>query len=293
MIDKFIKHLLAQRHYSEHTASAYRRDLIHFCCYIGCEDYTLFSPDMVDNKVVRGYIMAMGEEQFAASSTSRHISSLRSLFSYLRRTGVVAKDPTIGISALRQGRRLPHFVEKSKARILLDASLELSDDFVIERDSLIVLLFYTIGIRLAELIGLDVGDVDMESLQVKVLGKGNKERISPIPLIVSRKLEWYLTLRQEQDPKESALIISTRGQRVSRSSVYAIVNNSLSMLGVEGKKSPHVLRHTFATHLLSAGVGIENIKELLGHQDLTTTQIYTHNSIEELKGVFNISHPRR
>ncbi len=248
---------------------------------------------MVDNRVVRGYIMAMGEDKFAASSTSRHISSLRSLFSYLRRTGVVDSDPTIGLSSLRSGRRLPHFVEKSRSQMLLDSSLELSDDFTIERDSLIILLFYTTGMRLAELIGLDIDDIDMELMQLKVLGKGNKERLSPIPHIVKQKLRWYLSIRKEQEPKDMALIVSSRGCRISRSSVYAIVNSSLTLLGVEGKKSPHVLRHTFATHLLSVGVGIENIKELLGHESLTTTQIYTHNSIEELKKVFSVSHPRR
>lgn len=282
MIDRFITYLLAQRHYSQHTAQAYKRDLIHFCCYIGCDDYTTFSLEMVDNKVVRGYIMAMGEQGLSASTTCRHISSLRSFYSYLRRLSLVDVDPTIGLSAIRSGRRLPHFVEASKARVLLSSTLELSDDFRCETETLILLLFYTTGIRLSELISLNLSSVDVASMQIKVLGKGSKERITPLPAITRSKLEWYLGLRAEQQPKDDALILSARGARISRSTVYRVVNSSLKVLGVEGKRSPHILRHTFATHLLSAGVGIENIRELLGHESLSTTQIYAHNSSMEL-----------
>lgn len=294
MIDSFIKYLLAEKQYSKLTACAYKDDLCQFCLFMGIEDLSNFNPSEVTHKTIRSYIMAMRESGCAPTTINRRISSLRSLFTYLLRRGEVKTDPTATITSMRTSRRLPHFVEKSKADQLLKACTEISNSFSIERDTIIMMLFYTTGMRLAELVGANISDIDMDSRQIKIRGKGEKERISPLPSILIPKLEAYIRLRAELPKEEMApLILSDKGKRISRSSVYLIVNQTLTLLGVDGKKSPHVLRHTFATHLLGSNVGIESVKELLGHENLSTTQIYTHNSIEQLKEALKKSHPRK
>lgn len=294
MIDDFIKYLLAEKQYSELTARAYKDDLCQFCLFMGTEDYKSFNPNEVSHKLIRSYIMAMREQGCAPTTINRRISSLRSFFTFLLRRNIVQTDPTATVTAMRTSRRLPHFVEKSKADSLLKVCTEISDNFATERDTIIMMLFYTTGMRLAELVGANIYDIDIDSRQIKIRGKGNKERISPLPSILIPKLIAYIRLRADQQNADSSpLILSNQGKRVSRSKVYAIVNEALTILGVDGKKSPHVLRHTFATHLLGAGVGIESVKELLGHENLSTTQIYTHNSIEQLKETLKNSHPRK
>ncbi|MEG1634790.1 MAG: tyrosine-type recombinase/integrase [Rikenellaceae bacterium] len=294
MIDDFIKYILAEKQYSKLTARAYKDDICQFCLFMGIEDYANFNPKEVSHKTIRSYVMAMREKGCAATTINRRISSLRSFFTYLLRAELVESDPTAQVTAMRTSHRLPHFVEKSKADSLLNVCTDISDDFASERDTIIMMLFYTTGMRLAELVGANISDIDIDSRQIKIRGKGNKERISPLPSILIPKLTAYIRLRHEQPKSDLApLILSDTGKRVSRSKVYNTVNQALTILGVDGKKSPHVLRHTFATHLLGAGVGIESVKELLGHENLSTTQIYTHNSIEQLKSVLKKSHPRK
>ena len=253
-------------------------------------------PSLVDGNDLRAWIMHLtGEEHLSARSVNRKISSIKSYFRFLRKKGVIHKDPFLRITALKMPRRLPSFVEESRMQQILNSIVHPSDDWLVERDALIVLLFYATGIRLAELVDIQIDDFSDHFSLLKVHGKGDKDRVVPVIEAVSAKIVHYLELCRGLEICESGinfLFLSQRGRRISRSEVYRVVHTMLRGAGVQGKSSPHVLRHTFATHLLNSGADIRMIQELLGHTSLGATQVYTHNSIEQLKQVYNKAHPR-
>lgn len=255
-----------------------------------------FDPSLVDGNDLRAWIMHLtGEEHLSARSVNRKISSIKSYFRFLRKKGVIHKDPFLRITALKMPRRLPSFVEESRMQQILNSIVHPSDDWLVERDALIVLLFYATGIRLAELVDIQIDDFSDHFSLLKVHGKGDKDRVVPVIEAVSAKIVHYLELCRGLEICESGinfLFLSQRGRRISRSEVYRVVHTILRGAGVQGKSSPHVLRHTFATHLLNSGADIRMIQELLGHTSLGATQVYTHNSIEQLKQVYNKAHPR-
>lgn len=255
-----------------------------------------FDPSLVDGNDLRAWIMHLtGEEHLSARSVNRKISSIKSYFRFLRKKGVIHKDPFLRITALKMPRRLPSFVEESRMQQILNSIVHPSDDWLVERDALIVLLFYATGIRLAELVDIQIDDFSDHFSLLKVHGKGDKDRVVPVIEAVSAKIVHYLALCRGLEICESGinfLFLSQRGRRISRSEVYRVVHTMLRGAGVQGKSSPHVLRHTFATHLLNSGADIRMIQELLGHTSLGATQVYTHNSIEQLKQVYNKAHPR-
>lgn len=255
-----------------------------------------FDPSLVDGNDLRAWIMHLtGEEHLSARSVNRKISSIKSYFRFLRKKGVIHKDPFLRITALKMPRRLPSFVEESRMQQILNSIVHPSDDWLVERDALIVLLFYATGIRLAELVDIQIDDFSDHFSLLKVHGKGDKDRVVPVIEAVSAKIVHYLELCRGLEICESGinfLFLSQRGRRISRSEVYRVVHTMLRGAGVQGKSSPHVLRHTFATHLLNSGADIRMIQELLGHTSLGATQVYTHNSIEQLKQVYNKAHPR-
>lgn len=255
-----------------------------------------FDPSLVDGNDLRAWIMHLtGEEHLSARSVNRKISSIKSFFRFLRKKGVIHKDPFLRITALKMPRRLPSFVEESRMQQILHSIVHPSDDWLVERDALIVLLFYATGIRLAELVDIQIDDFSDHFSLLKVHGKGDKDRMVPVIEAVSAKIIHYLELCRGLEICESGinfLFLSQQGRRISRSEVYRVVHTMLRGAGVQGKSSPHVLRHTFATHLLNSGADIRMIQELLGHTSLGATQVYTHNSIEQLKQVYNKAHPR-
>lgn len=237
--------------------------------------------------------MAMGEQKLKSSTINRRISSIKSLYKFLFRKGHIASSPLQLISSVKKSKTLPVFVKESQIDKFALSILACREDFKSEKEELILLLFYSTGIRLAELVGLNVHDISIENMQLIVTGKGNKQRIIPILSVLKEKIKNYLFLRSEIcEYKEISLFLSNRIARISRSEVYRLINRTLKELGVEGKKSPHVLRHTFATHLLGEGAGIESLKDLLGHANLSATQIYTHSNIKQLKEAYNKAHPR-
>ena len=294
MIERFLTYLRAEKGYSELTIQAYGNDIRQFVSNYGVKE-TDFRPEEVTSADIRSWIMSMTEAKMSAGSINRKISSLRSFYRYLMRSGIVEKLPFQKITSQKKPKRLPVFVEESRMQAILQTITEPSDDFNTERDSLIILLFYATGIRIAELIDICDEDYSAAAGELRVTGKGNKQRIIPVLPGVARKIARYLSLRNAEiicKNDKNYLFLTDKGKRIGRTAVYKIVTETLGLFGVQGKRSPHVLRHTFATHLLNRGAEIKSIQELLGHSDLRTTVIYTHNTIERVKEVYQKAHPR-
>ena len=289
MIATFLTYLRVERGYSELTIRAYGDDLRSFAAYYGAD----FAPEKVTATDIRSWIMSLTEARMSPASVNRKLSSLRSFYRYLLRAGVVQKLPFERIASQKKPKRLPVFVEESRIQAILKALTAPTDDLRTERDALIVLLFYATGLRMAELIELT--DDDYSAGELRVTGKGGKQRIVPVVPGVARKIDRYISLRNAETICTGAkkyLFLTDKGARIPRTAVYTLVTRTLGEFGVQGKRSPHVLRHTFATHLLNHGADIRSIQELLGHSDLRTTEIYTHNTIERVKEVYQQAHPR-
>lgn len=295
MLDEFIRYIEAERRYSPLTIRNYRHDVEQFLAGSGIPD-TPSGLQAVTTDDIRAWILRRTEEDgIGAASMNREVSSLRSFFRWLLVQGVVTHNVVQSVSSLKTARRLPAFVPESRmSRIVNECGFD-SEEFDRERDSLIILLFYTCGLRLAELIGIDRDDFSDDGSSLRIRGKGDKERLVPILEPVREKISHYLGLIERQNickSSEKALFLTHKGKRISRTTVYRIVRAELDRGGVQGKKSPHVLRHTFATHLLNGGADMREIQELLGHASLQATQVYTHNSIARLREVYAKAHPR-
>ncbi|MCD8275405.1 MAG: tyrosine-type recombinase/integrase [Alistipes sp.] len=295
MLTEFIRYLTAERRYSPLTVRNYRHDVEQFLAWLDCDE-SRFDPRSVTTEQIREWIIFRTEEgKLSAGSMNREVASLRAFFRWLLRTGAVEKDIFRMISALKTSRRLPVFVPESRMTTIVSECGPDSEDFLTERNSLIVLMFYTCGLRLAELVGIDRGDFSADYTSLRIRGKGDKQRMVPILEFLREKILHYLGLIERQNiciSSEKALFLTHKGKRISRSVVYRTVQEELTRAGVQGKKSPHVLRHTFATHLLNGGADMREIQELLGHASLQATQVYTHNSIARLREIYAKAHPR-
>lgn len=295
MLERFLEYLVAERRYSPLTVRNYRRDIDRFLEWRRGRNEPC-DPAQIDTDAIREWIIRRTDvDKVSAASMNREISSLRAWFRWLLRTGEVGRDIFRGIRSLRTSRRLPVFVPDTRmSEIVTDCRAE-QESFEEERNALIVLMFYGCGLRLAELIAADRDDFAADCRSLKVRGKGDKERIVPVVEGLRRKILHYLdTLRRQNIciSGEKALFLTHEGRRISRSTVYRIVKRELASEGVQGKKSPHVLRHTFATQLLNDGADMREIQELLGHASLQATQVYTHNSIARLQEIYHRAHPR-
>lgn len=295
MLTEFIRYLTAERRYSPLTVRNYRHDVEQFLAWLDCDE-SRFDPRSVTTEQIREWIIFRTEEgKLSAGSMNREVASLRAFFRWLHRTGAVEKDIFRMISTLKTSRRLPVFVPESRMTTIVSECGPDSEDFLTERNSLIVLMFYTCGLRLAELVGIDRGDFSADYTSLRIRGKGDKQRMVPILEFLREKILHYLGLIERQNiciSSEKALFLTHKGKRISRSVVYRTVQEELTRAGVQGKKSPHVLRHTFATHLLNGGADMREIQELLGHASLQATQVYTHNSIARLREIYAKAHPR-
>ena len=295
MLDKFIRYLEAERRYSPLTVRNYRRDVEAFLTWLGVDD-AAFDPRRITSEDIREWIVHRSEQgRLSAASINREVSSLRSFFRWLHRTGAVDRNVAKSVPSLRTSRRLPAFVPESRMSGIVSECRYDSEGFVTERNSLIVLMFYACMLRLAELVDIDRGDFSDDFTSLRVRGKGDKERLVPVLEFLREKILHYLTLIEGQNicnSSEKALFLTHKGKRISRMTVYRVVRGELEQSGVQGKKSPHVLRHTFATHLLNGGADMREIQELLGHASLQATQVYTHNSIARLREVYAKAHPR-
>lgn len=296
MLEEFLKYLTSERRFSPLTVSNYRRDVERFLGWLEAQGRPS-DPAAISIDDLRAWIVRRTEQGIGAASINRELSSLRSYFHYLLRREYIRKEPLCGLHALKAPKRLPSFVPTSRMETLLDRTdRESRGDSLDEvRDALIVQLFYSCGLRLAELVAIDRDDFTGDYAALKVRGKGDKERLVPILRPVRQKILHYLDIIARQSiciSQEKALFLTQEGRRISRSTVYRIVKRQLRQSGVQGKTSPHVLRHTFATELLNNGADMREIQELLGHASLKATQVYTHNSIDRLQEIYSKAHPR-
>jgi integrase/recombinase XerC len=287
MFDKFIAYLKFEKRYSEHTLKAYERDLNDFLVYADIKAINEFST--LSASYIRSWIVYLIENGLKNRSVNRKLASLRSFYKWLVKEQMIESSPMGKVNGPKSEKHLPQFVKESELKLeKIEALFE--DDFEGKRDALMFELFYQTGIRLSELIGLKLDDV--QHGQIKVLGKRNKERIIPISNSLHEQIEKYMELRQEKTKKTPELLILESGNKLYPAFAYRKINSYLGKVTTLDKRSPHVLRHTFATHMLNRGTGLETLKDLLGHANLSATQIYTHNSFAKLNSIYSQAHPR-
>lgn len=286
--DSFIKYLQFEKRLSRHTILAYSGDLEQFYSYLQTT-YEIKKLSDINHTVIRSWVVELMEQKISPRSVNRKITTLKTFYKYLLRQGTVTENPMLKIMSPKTSKRLPVFVEKDNMNTLID-TIAFGEDLEGVRNKLIIELFYATGIRLSELINLKLVNVDLESCQIKVLGKRNKERIIPFNNEIKNSIQDYMD-KKPGLPGEFLFQLKS-GKKMYEKFVYRIVNEYLSMITTVDKKSPHVLRHTFATHMLNNGADLNAIKELLGHANLAATQVYTHNTVEKLKNIHKQAHPK-
>jgi len=290
-LEQFLGFLKYEKRYSEHTVTAYENDLDQFIQF-GNEMVGDFCFVEADHHLIRQWIISLMDRGVKGVSVRRKISTLRSLYKFLLREGLMTKNPIDLVMTPRIGKKLPQFVQEKEMNKLLDTSF-FGEDFVGLRDKAVLSLFYGTGMRLAELKGIRMTDLHAVEGVVKVIGKRNKERLIPYPLEIGEDLTRYINIRNDLfGDSNSYLFLTEKGVQVYDKLLYRIVRKYLSLVTTMEKRSPHVLRHSYATHLLNRGADLNAIKELLGHASLAATQIYTHTSFEKLKKIYNQAHPR-
>jgi integrase/recombinase XerC len=291
-IQEYRDYLSFQKHYSLHTVSAYCDDVKVFQLFV-FENFNQESIVEVGYGQIRSWIVGLSEQQLENSTINRKIASLKSYYKFLLRTKVIAVNPLAKHRSLKVAKKIQiPFSEKELDAVL--NHLEFTNDFDGMRDKLVIDLFYTTGIRRSELIGVQLVDVDLYNGTMKVLGKRNKERVLPLLPVVVTQLKKYIAQRNHLQGliDEGYLLLLKNGVKLNNSFVYRLINSYFSNVSEKVKKSPHMLRHTFATHLLNNGSDLNSVKELLGHSSLASTQIYTHSSLAELKKIYGKAHPR-
>jgi integrase/recombinase XerC len=290
MISVFIEYLTLEKKYSKHTITAYKNDLISFSDFCNItygqeEIITVHYPQ------IRSWIVSLVDQDISNRTINRKISTLKSFYKFLQKTKQIEFNPLAKHRALKVEKRIQNPFSKQEINQVIDI-LEEKNDFESVRNKLIVELFYSTGIRRAELININLSAVNLTEKLIKVLGKRNKERFVPILPSVIKTITIYLVLRKDVSTTLDFLFITNKGNKIYETLVYRVINSYFSKVSTKDKKSPHLLRHSFATHLLNEGADLNSVKELLGHASLASTQVYTHNSIEKMKKVYNQAHPR-
>lgn len=291
-VAEFILYLQHEKRYSPHTLNSYQTDLLQF------SEYMLQTFDLslleAGHAHLRSYMVALMEEEVSERSIARKLSTMRSFYKYLLREGLVSSSPMTLVRAPKAPKRLPTFIEDQKLDVLLDSEEFFNDTFPSVRDKLVIETLFGTGMRLAELLSLTEQSVDFYGSSIRVLGKRSKERIIPISKVLADQLKAYLDLKTLQNfhNKMAPLFVTDKGAAAYPKLIYRIVTSYLTYISTQDKKSPHVLRHSYATSLLNRGADLNAIKELLGHASLAATQVYTHNSIERLKSIYKQAHPK-
>jgi len=291
MIDQFLNYLRFERNASPQTVQTYEDSLREFESYLTFRDGGL-SLGTVDTDLIRDWMESLMDRGNNASTINKKLSALRSFFRFALKRGLVEKDPAHALAGLKKSKPLPQFLREGEMDRLLDG-MEWGEDYKDVRARTLLLLLYETGLRRSELAGLNDGDIDFGACQLKVTGKRNKQRIVPFGAELAEALKGYMDVRNEQLRLDGdALFLNDKGHRMTGQQVYAIVRKHLTGATSLKKRSPHVLRHTFATAMLNNGAGLESIKNLLGHESVSTTEIYAHTTFEQLKRVYKEAHPR-
>lgn len=285
--DQFLLYLEVEKRYSDHTIVAYQEDLNQFLLFADIQKSSEWLE--VNHQLIRSWIVELLEAGQTARTVSRKLSCLRSFFGWLKREGIVEVNPMLKVRGPKVEKRLPQFVKQTEFTEERIAPL-FANNFEGLRDRLMIELFYQTGVRLSELLNLK--ELDVSSQQIKVLGKRNKERIIPISKSLFERIENYRVLKPEGPDSQNMLFVKKDGRKCTAKFVYRKINSYLGSVTTQQKRSPHVLRHTFATHLLNNGAGLETLKELLGHANLSATQVYTHNSFAQINSIYSQAHPR-
>lgn len=291
VIQPFIDYLKFEKRYSRHTILSYQTDLVSFYDYVMVQFGEMTLPQLT-HTIVRSWLAWLKDEGLSAKSINRKISTLKSFFKFQLKTGAIRQTPMAKVIAPKPEKRLPNFVAAKDIKTLFE-HVEFPDTWKGQTERLLLLLFYQSGMRLSEAIGLKEGSVNFSNNSIKVLGKGNKERILPMNPELKAALQDYLHKKQTAlTGSAEHLFVTDKGKPLSPRSVYTAIRHYLSMVTTIQKRSPHVLRHTFATHLTNNGADLNAVKELLGHSSLAATQVYTHNTIEKLKNIYKNAHPK-
>ena len=288
-IEDFLIYLQAEKRYATHTINAYKNDINQFHAF--CQDAGHEGMDL-NFKTIRSWVVHLMDSRYSSRSVHRKLTSLSTFCNFLIKEGSLESNPVDKVLKPKMKKRVPAFVEEGKMDFLLE-EFDFGEGFTGMRNRLVLDLLYQTGMRRSELIGLKVGSINREGKSVKVMGKRAKERIIPLGDELLAAIDSYLNLRKEVAHDDmDRLILTKKGKPAYDKLIYRIVNNYLAMVTTLDKKSPHVLRHTFATHMLNAGADLNAIKELLGHSNLSATQVYTHNTYKKLKSIYNQAHPR-
>ncbi|MBE0662844.1 MAG: tyrosine-type recombinase/integrase [Bacteroidales bacterium] len=292
-VDDFILFLTSEKHYSPHTITAYRNDLVQFYGYIESIYGNIESKD-IDHQIIRSWLSYLIQSGATARSANRKLSTLKSYFRFLIKREVILVNPMQKVVSLKTAKNLPVFIEKGKMKSLF-TSEHFEADFKGVRNRIVLEMLYATGMRVSELIGLKHIDVDLASMNLRVTGKRNKQRIIPFGSYLSDAMNEFIKVKEEQFGSvspDSYFIITEKGEKAYPKLIYTIVTQSLAFVTTQPKRSPHILRHSFATGMLNNGADLNAIKELLGHSSLAATQVYTHNTIERIKHIYQQAHPK-
>src|SRR5215216_2185143 len=291
IIQPFLDYLKFEKRFSQHTIISYQTDLIAFFDYLQLT-YSGAPFEQLSHIYIRSWLATLKDDGMTAKSINRKISSLRSFFKYQMKIGLIQQTPMTKINAPKNEKRLPRFFAKNDMDTLFN-HVEFTDDWKGKTDRLVFQIFYNTGMRLSELINLNESSINFANFTIKVLGKGNKERIIPMSDELSSEIKNYINRKKDLSVLvDETLLVNEKGKRLAPRSVYTSVKHYLSLVTTIDKKSPHILRHSFATHLTNNGADLNAVKELLGHSSLAATQVYTHNTIEKLKNIYKQAHPK-
>ncbi len=300
--ERFIRYIKFEKRYSPHTVSAYQSDLDQFFTFLNNPEKLIPAPasvitypSQITHYHIRNWMVELMNQNIIARSINRKIATLRKYFKFLLQEGIIEVNPASKISAPKIPKNLPVIVEDARLIQMLDDNEVFGDDFKGLRDKLVIEMLFGTGMRLSELLGVKETDINVYEGTVKVLGKRNKERIIPVNKELKLLIAEYQELKKKQEFSANnslTLIVTDKGANAYAKMIYLIVQKYLSYISTQNKRSPHVLRHTFATSLLNRGADLNAIKELLGHANLSATQIYTHNSVERLKSIYKQAHPK-
>ena len=293
----FIRYLSYEKRYSNYTVTAYQNDLLQFENFLK-EQYGISEPKDAEHTMIRSWLVHLMEHEgkrqnskISARSVNRKISTLRTFYRFLLKNKKIKHDPMLKIIRPKEAKKLPVFLDESRTEMLLDKA-DFGEGFPAQRDRLILEMFYATGMRVSELCNIREQSINMSDCSIKVLGKRNKERIIPFTEVMKNLISDYRSEKKKYGFNDHYFFVTDDGKKMYSKFVYRLANKYLSLVSTADKKSPHVLRHTFATHMLNNGADINSIKEILGHASLAATQVYTHNTIEKLKKVYKQAHPR-